>query len=224
MIELHSIKVSPWDTTAFGLPAFELLEYSEVVLQYALQNTGHYTIKVDPLSDKRILHEYGFYYCDTLIEPFCTLDRLRAQTHSSASISKEFDRHQLMAICQGAFVHGRFYRDFNLSRISVNVRYDKWLMQLVDEQQVFGLYWQGKLTGFIGYHGSSLVLHALTETYRGKGLSKYWWSEVSLELFAKGHKTVSSSISAANLAVLNLYASLGFSFKKPHDVYHRLVP
>jgi hypothetical protein len=223
MIEFHSIKVSPWDTIAFGMPAYELLEYSEDALQYAIQNAGHYTIKVDPLSDKRILHEYGFYYCDTLIEPFCTEDRLRRHKHFSASISKKFDRNQLIAICHNAFVHGRFYRDFNLSRSSANDRYQNWLMQLVDEQQVFGLYWQGKLAGFIGYHGSSLVLHALSEDCRGKGISKYWWCEVSLELFAKGHKTLTSSISAANIPVLNLYASLGFSFKKPHDVYHRLV-
>ena len=39
-----------------------------------------------------------------------------------------------------------------------------------------------------------------------------------------GHEEVKSSISAANIAVLNLYASLGFSFSKPQDIYHRLVP
>jgi len=223
MIELQLIKISSYDTRAFELPAYELLEYSKDALHNAVQNAGHYTLKVDPLSNKQLLHEYGFYYCDTLIEPFCRVDRLRAQTHCSAIISKEFDRKQLMSICKGAFIYGRFHRDFNLSTTSANERYDKWLMQLVDEQQVFGLYWQNELAGFIGCRGNSLVLHAIAEAFRGKGLSKYWWSEVSLELFAIGHKTVESSISAANMAVLNLYASIGFSFKNPQDVYHRIV-
>jgi len=224
MSKLRSITDTPWDTIAFGLPTYELLEYSADALQQAVRTSGHYTLKVDPLSDKRLLHEYGFYYCDTLIEPFCTADRLRAQTHSSASISKEFDKNQLMAICQCAFVYGRMHRDFNLSEAAANTRYNKWLAQLVDEQQVFALYWQDKLAGFIGHRDNSLVLHALAAVYRGKGLSKYWWSEVSLELLANGHKTVGSSISVANLAVLNLYVSLGFSFRNPQDVYHRLVP
>jgi hypothetical protein len=41
---------------------------------------------------------------------------------------------------------------------------------------------------------------------------------VSVEVLAAGHAEVKSSISAANVAVLNLYASLGFSFRHPLDV------
>jgi hypothetical protein len=224
MGKLQTIMATPWDTTTFGLPTYELLKYSAEALQQSLQTAGHHVLKVDPLSNKRLLHEYGFYYCDTLIEPICTADRLRAQVHPNAGISKEFDRERLMSICQGAFTYGRFHRDFNLPTPAADLRYNKWLVQLVDEQKVYGLYWQNELAGFIGYRGNSLVLHALAEDYRGKGFSKYWWSEVCLEMLANGHEVVESSISVSNLAVLNLYVSLGFSFKDPQDVYHRIVP
>lgn len=217
------IKPTSWDTAAFGIPTWELQEYSSGALKQAVQVQGHHTIKVDPLANKALLHEYGFYYCDTLAEPCCTAARLRAAKHQDATVSKEIDVQQALTICNGAFSHGRFHRDFNLSKAAANLRYVNWLKQLLEIQQVYGLYWKGDLAGFIAYSGNSLVLHALAENYRGLGLSKYWWSEVCLELLAENNEEVKSSISLSNLAVVNLYSSLGFVFKRPQDVYHRLV-
>lgn len=223
MSQVPLIKATPWDTAAFGIPTWELLEYSESALQQSMQTVGHHTLKVDPLADKRLLHECGFYYCDTLIDPYCHATRLRASQHPDATISKEVDTLQVLAICHGAFAHGRFHRDFNLSKAAADLRYDNWLKQLLDAQNIYGLYWRRELAGFIGYSGNNLVLHALAEQYRGKGLSKYWWSAVCDELLENGHDEVKSSISATNLAVINLYASLGFSFNNAQDIYHRLV-
>jgi hypothetical protein len=217
------VKATSWDTAAFGMPTWELTEYTEKALQQAAQTGGHYTLKVNPLADKRLLHEYGFYYCDTLIEPHCNATRLREVHHPEANISKDVNVEQALAICHGAFVHGRFHRDFNLPKAAADMRYDNWLKHLLEAEQVYGLYWQGVLAGFIGYSGNNLVLHALAEQYRGKGWSKYWWCAVCSELLANGEDEVKSSISATNLAVINLYASLGFSFHNPQDIYHSLV-
>ena len=192
-------------------------------LQQAVQTAGHYTLKVGSLVDKRLLHEYGFYYCDTLIEPCCSAVILRTAQHPDATISKFLNGDQALEICHGAFAHGRFHRDFNLSQAAADIRYDNWLKQLLKAQQVYGLYWQGVLAGFIGYSSNKLVLHALAKRYRGKGLSKYWWSAVCSELLKNGNSEVKSSISATNLAVLKLYASRGFYFKNSQDIYHRLV-
>lgn len=217
------IKTTPWDMAAFGMPTWELLEYSKAAMQQAVQTTGHHTIRVDPLADKRLLYEWGFYYCDTLIEPQGNIGRLRLVQNPDATISKEIDKEQALVICHGAFIHGRFHRDFNLAKEAADQRYDNWLKQLLEIQQVYGLYWQGGLAGFIGYNGNTLVLHALAKKYRGKRLSKYWWSAVCSELLALGNVEVKSSISATNIAVLKLYSSLGFSFNNPQDIYHRVV-
>lgn len=217
------IKATPWDNAAFGISTWELLEYSIAALQQASQTVGHHTLKVNPLENKRLLHEYGFYYCDTLIEPYCNRTRLCESQHPDATISKAIDTEQVMAICHSAFSHGRFHRDFNLSKVAADLRYDNWLKQLLELQQVYGLYWQDELAGFIGYRDNNLVLHAVSEKYRGKGLSKYWWSAVCNQLLADKHERVQSSISATNLAVLKLYASLGFSFTNPQDIYHCFV-
>lgn len=217
------IKPTPWDTAALGMPTWELCEYSEAALQEAAQTKGHHTLKVDPLSDKGLLHQYGFYYCDTLVEPYCKATRLHSCLHPDATVCKEIDEQQVMAICHGAFEHGRFHRDFNLPRAAADLRYDNWLKQLLDAKQVYGLFWRGELAGFIAYSGNNLLLHAVAEVYRGRGLSKYWWSAVCGDLLAADCDEVKSSISAGNLAVLNLYISLGFSFTHPQDIYHRLT-
>jgi len=224
MNEKSLIEPTPWDTAVFGMPTWELTEYSEEALRQAARTVGHFTLRVDPLADKRLLHEHGFYYCDTLIEPHCDTTRLRPVVHPKAGISKEIDAKQALAICHGAFSHGRFHRDFNLSKAAADLRYDNWLKQLLDARQVYGLYWEDTLAGFIALDVNKLVLHALAEKFRGKGRSKYWWSSVCSELLESGHPEVTSSISASNLTALNLYASLGFVFTNPQDIYQRLAP
>lgn len=220
---MNVIKDTPWDAAVFGIHTAEIVEYSEAALLHALQMPGHYTIKVDPLADKRLLHEHGFYYCDTLIEPYCAAPKLKSVTHPDATISKQVDWKNLLTICHGAFAHGRFHRDFNLDKVRADLRYDNWLRQLYENSAVYGLFWHKELAGFIAHADNNLILHAVDESHRGKGLAKYWWSAASAEVLAAGHTEVKSSISAANLATLNLYASLGFSFRRPLDVYHRLI-
>jgi hypothetical protein len=158
-----------------------------------------------------------------LIIPSCKIAGLRSFRNLDATIVKLKDVEDPVKLFHGSFIHGRFHRDFNLTKKAADLRYDNWLKQLVKARQVYGLYWQSHLAGFIGYESNNLVLHALAPEFRGKGLSKYWWSEVSLALFENGSNEIKSSISAANLAALNLYSSLGFSFSAPIDIYHRLI-
>lgn len=224
MIEANDIRPTPWDSAVFGIPTWELTNYSEETLYKYAQLAGHQTLKVDPLIDKRLLYSQGFYYCDTLMEPRCDAARLRLVLHDEATVEKIASVTDLLSICHGAFAHDRFHRDFNLSGAAADLRYDNWLNQLVLAEQVYGLYWQGRLAGFIAHQENSLILHAVAEMYRGQGLAKFWWSAVCNDLFKVGFAQVSSSISITNTAVLNLYASLGFSFFAPKDVYHRFVP
>ena len=214
---------TPWDAAVFGLPTYELADASAEALHQAIHTPGHHTVRIAPLASKQLLHEYGFYYCDTLIEPHCTVEKLIVLAHPDCSICKSVDLRELLPICHGAFIHGRFHRDFNLDRACADARYVNWLHQLYDQQSVYGLYWCNNLAGFIAYSGNKLALHAVAESYRGKGLTKYWWCAVCSELFGLGCPEVKSSISAANMAALNLYASLGFGFRNPVDIYHRLV-
>jgi L-amino acid N-acyltransferase YncA len=229
MPEVSSLlSAAPWDVAALGMPAWELRDYSAAAMAAANATPGHQTIKVDPLANKRLLHEQGFYYTDTLLETAGTRSQLLPLRTPDClgpvvRVSRDFDLEQALAICHGAFAHGRFHRDFQLDPALADLRYDNWLRQLVAAGQVIGLFADQALAGFIAYSGNALVLHAVAPAWRGRGLAKYWWRAVITEMLDAGHDTIISSISAANMAVVNLYARQGFSFRRPQDIYHRIV-
>ncbi len=223
MMPNNFLVAAPWDQAVFNTPTWELSEYSERAVYQALQTKGHHTVRVEPLADKRLLHESGFYFCDTLIEPYCTRSRLITFNHVDATYSSDFNSDEVIAICRHAFAHGRFHRDFLFGQALADERYVQWLSQLISESKVHALFWQQRLAGFIAHNATKLVLHAVSLEFQGKGFAKYWWSNVSERILDCGATEVSSSISASNLSAVNLYASIGFRFRSAKDIYHRLV-
>ncbi len=217
------IEPTPWDATVFGCRTFEILAVTPEAMAQMLKVPGHYTIKVDPLASKKLLHEHGFYYCDTLIEAYCTADKFVRFDNPAVTFTRNAPLEALLAICHGAFEYGRFHRDFNLDRGLADLRYDSWLKQLHAEGNVYGLLFRGALAGFIGAVANKLVLVAVGAEQRRRGLGKYLWSAVCKDLFASGYSELISTISSANFTALNLYASVGFRFRNPLDVYHRVV-
>jgi ribosomal protein S18 acetylase RimI-like enzyme len=214
---------TPWDKKVLGINTYELNTLDEKILQQIATRPGHYTVKVDPLANKKLLHEYGFYYCDTLLMPHATQERFIELVHPEVEIARDIEVDALVAISHGAFEHDRYHRDFHIDREQADLRYDNWLRQLHASGDAFGLLFQGKLAAFFGLTGSHIVLHAVADKFRGRGLAKYLWSRACRELFDSGHKELTSSVSAANTAVINLYISLGFRFRNPVDIYHRVI-
>jgi len=213
---------TPWDSRALGMETYEILDLCQAAMDEIASLRGHFTIRVNPQFPRDILQASGFYYCDTLIEPYCESSRFIYYAHEKASLSRDVPLDRLSAISHGAF-YGRFHRDFNVPRNLADLRYDLWLRDLYAEGNVFGLMFENDLAGFLAYSGHKICLHALHQAYRGKGLGKFLKGAACKELFARGHQELTSSISASNLPVLNLWSSLGFRFRKSLDVYHKLV-
>jgi ribosomal protein S18 acetylase RimI-like enzyme len=211
---------TPWDQKVFGVDTFEINEYTEDSLVEARCTGGHYTIRVDPLVSKKLLHQYGFYYCDTLVEPHSTRERFRPWPKQEVAVELDPGIEDLIEICNSAFQHGRFHRDFNLDKSQADLRYDNWLRQLYAQGNAFGISYENHTVCFFGYFESKILLHAVSEKVRGSGLAKYLWSAGCRHLFDKGNEELTSSVSASNTAVLNLYGSLGFRFRRPVDIYH----
>lgn len=217
---------TPWDSRVFGFNTFEILYTSDEQLKNTLdklfrkESYGHYTIKINPLASKKILHEFGFYYCDTLIEPYCHPDKLVKHQKEGSHISESVDFQELRKIVYGSFIYDRFHRDFNIDSHLADMRYDLWLQDIWQKKQVFALMFLDHIAGFWAYSDQKILLHALSKEFRGKGLSKYFWSIACEKLFTKGYPEITSSISVANVPVLNLYSSLGFNFRNPVDIYH----
>jgi len=216
-------KASPWDSRIFGMPTFEIFDATQQELQEACAEPGHYTVRVSPLQSKQQLHETSFYYCDTLIQPYCTPTSFRAFHDAAATFSQDLPIDELLPICATAFKHDRFHKDFKLQPAWADLRYCNWLRDLHAAHKVSGLLYQQQLAGFMAVDENLLVLHALAPGFMGKGLAKFLWTPVCESLFAQGHAEITSSISVSNVPVLNLYARLGFKFREPVDLYHRLT-
>lgn len=220
---LEKIISTPWDTKAFGMDTFEVRVVNDETLRECLEIKGHYTVKADPLSYKELLMKYGFYYCDTLLEPYCAQERFCHYDNELISVSREYNFNELLSMCRGAFRHDRFHRDPFISKEMADTRYQNWLSDLHRAKTLFALRYANAVAGFWGYSGAKAVLHALSPAYQERGLAKFFWSAAFQVLFAEGNKEVTSSISAGNVSILNVYSSLGFRFRNPVDVYHKLV-
>jgi len=217
-----AVRPVPWDSAAFGFDVFEVVEPTPAVLA-SLRAPGHYTVKLDPLASKESLQAHGFHYCDTLIDPFCAAAAFVPRPHPSAACRRGGPLEPLEAMSRDAFAHGRFHRDFEVAHELAERRYANWLRTLHREGKVLTLDWDGAPAGFIAHEGTKLVLHAMDRAWRGRGIAKHLWSAACALLVREGAAEVSSTVSAANLAVVNLYASLGFRFRNPLDVYHRRI-
>lgn len=214
---------NPSDSILFNMDAFDIPVLSKAALKEIVKYPGHYTYKINPLECKKILYENDFYYCDTLLEPYCSQNFFNFFENELASLGDIGKLDDLLHICKNAFIYGRFNRDFKLNKMMAEQRYSNWLTHFYKEKLIYTLYYANRLAGFVAYANNKLVLHALASNYRGKGLAKYFWSKVCKDLFSKGHHEITSSVSASNLAVINLYSSLGFKFRNAVDVYHRVV-
>lgn len=225
-VQLHSMKLpdsikpTPWDSLILGINTYEIHTLNSESMEAVKSTPGHYTIRLDPLVSKKIIADNGFYYCDTLIEPYCNQESFIPYHDPSVSVCLENNFDKLLSICHGAFSYGRFHRDHNLSNKLADIRYDNWLMQLYILGKVYGVYYNDQLAAFIAVDDNKMVLHAVSKPMQGLGLAKYFWTPVCRLLYDAGYFEIASSISASNLAVLNLYASLGFRFRNSVDIYH----
>ena len=172
-----------------GCPTFELSDADSATLQRACQQPGHYTVRVAPLACTQVLHSHGFYYCDTLIEPYCRPDWLLEHPHPEVGLLPQPPLSELLAIAHGAFVHGRFHRDPAINRAHAEARYAQWFEQLHTSGKVWGLTWRQDLLAFIAVEGNQLVLHATASHARGQGKAKYLWSPLCRLLFERGQTT-----------------------------------
>lgn len=217
------IRPTPWDAKVLGVKSYELNFPSERELRRSAALKGHVTVKLDPLASKKRLHALGFYYCDTLAEPVCSRERFISFPDPEVTVSSKAPLDALLGISHGAFRHGRFHRDFSVTRAQADRRYDNWLRQLHRTDRVLAVYHRKKLAGFVGVEKNKIVLNALGRSYRERGLGKRLMSAACRALFDRGYSNITSSISMAQSRAVNLYASLGFRFRRPDDVYHRLL-
>lgn len=220
--DINLLVPTPWNTKAFGIPTYEIQSLSEEILKNTIQKPGHYSIHISPQTSKKLLHQFGFYYVDTLIEPFCRQRDFIPYEHPQVTLSSEIKIEDFRSICHGAF-KGRFHRDFNIDSKLADSRYNVWLEQFFQERRILGIYFENDPAAFMGYQDDKIQLYASNKQYRSRGFGKFLLGAACQWLLNKKYTEISSSTSISNIPSMNVYIALGFRFRNPSDIYHRLT-
>lgn len=216
------LKPTPWDKRTFNIDTYELTASHKEALKETDDYEGHFTLKVDPLENPRQMIEHGFYYMDTLTEPVCQREDFKFYERKQVELTQDYDKEEILSIAKETFLHGRFHRDFNVPNSLADIRYMRWVEDLMEERHLYSLLYNGEVAGFYGFNDDKVLLLGMKKKFQGQGLAKPFTSMGCLKQFESGYSSLYTSISAANIASLNLFFSLGFKLRNTVDVYHKL--
>jgi RimJ/RimL family protein N-acetyltransferase len=133
----------------------------------------------------------------------------------------------LVAIAEHAFIHERYHVDPRLDPRLGDRRYGRWvrsslahptqrLLKVLDAERLIALFLVEKRTDGSAYWH----LTAIAPSWQGQGYGRRVWQAMLRRHQVEGCESVTTTISARNTPVLNLYAQLGFRFLPPEMTFH----
>lgn len=239
--------VVPWDSTIFG---FAVAQISRIDLGAAgtpsaglfksfdawcsEQGVRLVSCRLDHtrLRESMELEAHGFRFVEMVYEPrLDELDGVASPGHAiDVTEATQGDVAAIEGIAYAAFTTGRYLLDHRLPPDLSRRRYATWVRSAFDasRQTVLKAELDGELVGFfiverqpddrVYWH-----LTALASRWQGKGLGLSLWQTMLRRHAAEGATSVETTISGHNLAAINLYARLGFSFSAAKMTFHRLM-
>ena len=183
------------------------------------------------LRESMELEAHGFRFVEVVYEP--RLDALEAVAPPRHAIdvtkATQGDLPAIEGVAYSAFTTGRFLLDHRLPPDLNNRRYATWVRSAFEasHQTVLKAELDGALVGFfiVEHHPDKRVywhLTAIASGWQGKGIGLSLWQTMLLRHAAEGATSIETTISGHNLAAINLYARLGFSFSSAQMTFHRL--
>jgi hypothetical protein len=239
---LGSIAVLPWDAEIFG---FAVADYRPGDPAELASRTGPLAERLATWSRDRkvelvgcrvsatdtaltgVLESAGFRIVDLQLR--ATLAPLRsddAPTRITVRTADPSDRSRILAIASSAFLLGRYHADPRFPRAAADRRYRIWMERALAGGEgtwvaVAGP--PGSVRGFLHAEisGSAADIRLAAVDPDGAGIAGPELFRGALHEVARlGARRVTARMSAANCAVLNVYASLGFRFDEPESVLH----
>ena len=229
----------PWDTEIFGKPVAQIstvrvIEPRQAALDYrafadwcAQQRIELCSCRVpaDRLADSMFLEERGFRFIELNYLP--QLTDLQARRPSGVSglrvvPADASNRDELADMAAQVFRFGRLHQDPRVAPELGDRRYRAWMTNAFSHprQHVLKCIQDRTIVAFFVLESPQpnhcfWSLIGLAPGLQGKGLGKQVWNAVLDHHREQGVEVVSTSISSLNVAVLNLYVSLGFRFPQP---------
>ena len=228
----------PWDSEIFGKPVAQV---SRLQVNDAAQAHRDYEpfarwcthqaielcasrIPAGDMVESMFLEDHGFRFVELNYLP--ALTRLQERSFDAGEIqvtpAEERDQDALADMAAQTLLHGRFHQDPRIDPALGSKRYRVWMRNAFTRpgQQVLKCLLDGAVIAFFVIEHPQPThcfwsLIGLAPGLQGRGLGKRVWSSMLDHHRRAGIEQVSTSISSHNIAVFNLYVSLGFRFPAP---------
>jgi RimJ/RimL family protein N-acetyltransferase len=235
--------VVPWDSEILGFPVGQIesikvrgderISWRAAALRKWLDQHGiqlaSCRLGSKALKESMFLETNGFRFIEMVYSP--TLSPLPdleiADPNLEIATATVGDLGRIEAIAGSAFVTSRFFLDWRIRPDAGHNRYRQWVRNSFgDSQQVVLKATQhGLIVGFfiVEERPNGTVywhLTAIDPASQGRGLGKCLWTEMIRWCRARGGLRIDTTISAHNVAVMNIYAALGFRFDVPRMTLH----
>ena len=233
----------PWDTEVFQFPVAQITHIDVMNTDQASKDYSVFQEWVDvnmcsliscrlshsQMLESILLEGKGFRFIEMVLHPkFEGLEKLNIP-HQDLQVDPANigDLPVLRQIAESAFGHERFHCDPRLDRRRGDLRYGRWvantlthprqqLLKILDGESLIAFFIiETKDDGIVYWH-----LTAVSPEYQGRGYGRRVWLTMLHYHQKAGHRAVSTTISARNTPVLNLYASLNFRFLPPEMTFH----
>jgi GNAT superfamily N-acetyltransferase len=147
----------------------------------------------------------------------------------SLDVAREEDLGAIAEIAGRAFSTSRFLLDWRLDRELSNLRYQKWVESSFanPDHTMLAARIGGDFVAFFVIEGKSnrecyWHLTAVAPKFQGRGIGRRVWRAMISRNRLEGFDRITTTISAHNAPVLNLYARTGFRFDAPRATFHWL--
>lgn len=223
-------RLNSWDYDSMNLVIDEILDFSVSkdleaefgkYSKHCKENKIQYTItRIDQKETlkRQFLEKQDFTNVESTYKISCRFEALKntcRKNFKNKYFKKTCDIGSLQKLASTIFYHGRFAEDYLIDSDKSNQRYCNWVKTLYTSKvnRLF-MFSKDKLIGFMFYEMQEgvceLKLGGMSPEY--SHLAQNFWSNVFLSI-GEGYK-IKTSISAANLGVVNLYSNFGFRFEQ----------
>lgn len=240
------LRFPQWDTDHFGymVGRVEHLQGAdgavlqcladETVRQLAGRDAHMCSARVsnDALAALHCLERVGFRYVEVMLAPWRDLSDWQRAGCGVTRPTRAGDVNRICAVARRAFRTDRFHRDPRIERAAADGVYEKWIRswhaEESSERQSVVLLVDDEVAGFFLFevvHPSGeaaddvvrVVLNAVDPSRAGGGHGFRMYCD-ALDIASDVARYCTADVAAANPAVLNLYAKLGFRLTSSGDV------
>jgi RimJ/RimL family protein N-acetyltransferase len=233
-----------WDSAVFQTPVVQL---EQIVVRRPAEATRDYATHFKTWLDEeqiglvscRLPHEclvesmfleaHGFRFVEMVLHPTVAgLSGLTLPANDLQIVSPgPADLPGLAEIAEQAFSYERYHVDPRLDPRLGDRRYGRWvrsslehptqrLLKVLDAERLIAFFLvEKRADASVYWH-----LTAISPCWQGQGYGRRAWQAMLLSHQADGCESVTTTISARNTPVLNLYAQLGFRFLPPEMTFH----